>query len=266
MLALRWALDDRVEVGRPLLEDLNHAVAALALEDLADIRAAASKIVAGVGETWPRLKDSQRKRDVVRIVEKARFDLVVARANELGGEPGIRFLIEEGLAGDVIVGAMNVSDEEFARVNALVEAERAERARVLALLREVADKSEEERIKHLIGNDVADELIVELAGVERGTVDAARKAMEAELAEKKRLAEEEAERKRKEAEGPPLDEIPSDQMLEYIESIREILEFSEVENEIRAMCEQSSIPKSLVDVAVSDAGRLDELESKAEAG
>ena len=51
-----------------------------------------------------------------------------------------------------------------------------------------------------------------------------------------------------------------------IESIRQILEFSDVEDEIRTMCEQSSIPKALVDIAVSDKDRLDELESQAEAG
>ena len=54
------------------------------------------------------------------------------------------------------------------------------------------------------------------------------------------------------------------QEVAYIESIREILEFSDVEDEIRTMCEQSSIPKSLVDVAVSDPDKLDELEEAAE--
>ena len=77
-------------------------------------------------------------------------------------------------------------------------------------------------------------------------------------------AEEEAARKKAEAEGPSLDDIPADEMLDYIESIREIMEFSEVEKEIRVMCEQSSIPKALVDIAVSDPDKLDELEKKAE--
>jgi hypothetical protein len=53
-------------------------------------------------------------------------------------------------------------------------------------------------------------------------------------------------------------------MLEHIESIREIMEFSDQEKEIRIMCEQSAIPKSLVDIAVSEPDRLDELEKKAE--
>jgi hypothetical protein len=54
-------------------------------------------------------------------------------------------------------------------------------------------------------------------------------------------------------------------MLEYIESIREILEFSDQEDEIRTMCGQSDIPQSLVDLVVSEPDKLDELEAKAEA-
>ena len=48
------------------------------------------------------------------------------------------------------------------------------------------------------------------------------------------------------------------------EEIREILEFSDVEAEIRQMCETSNIPKALVDIAVSEPDRLDELEKEAE--
>ena len=53
-------------------------------------------------------------------------------------------------------------------------------------------------------------------------------------------------------------------MLDYIENIREILDFAGNEKEIRVMCEQSSIPKALVEIAVSDPDKLDELEKKAE--
>ncbi|MGD8258971.1 MAG: hypothetical protein PVH56_15495, partial [Desulfobacterales bacterium] len=76
--------------------------------------------------------------------------------------------------------------------------------------------------------------------------------------------EEAAARKKEEAAGPPLEEIPPDEMLEHIEAIREIMEFSDQEKEIRVMCEQSSIPKALVDIAVSDPDKLDELEKEAE--
>jgi hypothetical protein len=89
--------------------------------------------------------------------------------------------------------------------------------------------------------------------------------MEEELAEKQRLAEEAAARKEAEAAGPALEDIPPEEMLDHIEAIREILEFSDVEKEIRVMCEQSDIPKELVEIAVSDPDRLDELEAEAEA-
>ena len=88
--------------------------------------------------------------------------------------------------------------------------------------------------------------------------------MEEEIKEKQRLAEEEAARKKAAAEGPALEDIPADEMLTHIESIREIMEFSDEEKEIRVMCEQSSIPKSLVDIAVSEPDKLDELEKNAE--
>jgi predicted component of type VI protein secretion system len=88
--------------------------------------------------------------------------------------------------------------------------------------------------------------------------------MEAELKEKQRLAEEEAARKKEAAAGPALEDISPDEMLDHIEAIREIMEFSDQEKEIRVMCEQSSIPKALVDIAVSEPDRLDELEKEAE--
>jgi hypothetical protein len=88
--------------------------------------------------------------------------------------------------------------------------------------------------------------------------------MEAELAEKQRLAEEETARKKAEAEGPSLESIEPDDMVEHIEAIQEIMEFSEEPDEIRTMCEQSSIPKCLVDIAVTDPDRLEKLLEEAE--
>ena len=81
---------------------------------------------------------------------------------------------------------------------------------------------------------------------------------------KKAMEEELAAKKAAEAAGPSLENIDSDDMLEYIEGIREVLEFSDVEKDIRTMCEQSSIPKALVDIAISDPDKLDELEKEAE--
>ena len=106
--------------------------------------------------------------------------------------------------------------------------------------------------------------LFELAGVDQAAIDAVNKAMEEEIAEKERLAAEAAAKKAAEAAGPSLDDIPPDEMLEHIEAIREILDFSDKEAEIRTMCEQSSIPKDLIEIAVSDPDRLDELEEAAE--
>jgi hypothetical protein len=128
----------------------------------------------------------------------------------------------------------------------------------------VAGKPNEEKVRHLINKNVTEELILEMAGVDQGDIEAAKKAMEEEIKEKQRLAEEEAARKKAEAEGPALEDISSEDMINYIDSIREIMEFSEEEKEIRVMCEQSSIPKSLVDIAVSEPEKLDELEKKAQ--
>ena len=88
--------------------------------------------------------------------------------------------------------------------------------------------------------------------------------MEEELAEQKKREEELAAKKAAEAAGPALGDISPDDMLEYIEGIREILEFSDVEKDIRTMCEQSSIPEALVDIAISDPDKLDEMEKEAE--
>jgi hypothetical protein len=264
MLQLRAIVDERVAAGGPLLEDFNSAIAALQLEDVASPDAAVAKLVREVGETFPLLRSLERRADVVRIVDQTRLDLLVARAKELGGEQGIRFLIGSAVEVDVLIEALGITREECQQVLDKMAAEEAERKRVMDLLDDVAEVAEDARIKHLIDNDVAGELIVEIAEVDQAAVDAVKSAMEEELAEKRRL-EEEAEAKRKaEAAGPALEDISADDMLDYIESIREILEFSDVEKEIRFMCEQSKIPGSLVDIAVSDPDKLDELEAQAE--
>ena len=124
--------------------------------------------------------------------------------------------------------------------------------------------SEEDKIKRLLKENAAEELIIEIGGIEQSAIDAVKKAMEEELAEQKRKEEELAAKKAAEAAGPSLEDIAPDDMLEYIEGIREILEFSDVEKDIRTMCEQSAIPQALVDIAVSDPDKLDEMEKEAE--
>jgi hypothetical protein len=263
LIQLRLAMADMRKVGRPLLKDFNEALTALTLEDVVEPYPAADRLINETGATWPKFKRSECRPEVIRIVEKRKLDLLIDKARSLAGDEGIELLINEAVAPEVITSAMEITEEKLKAVNTEMEKRRAERKRVKTLLEKVKDKSDVEKVKHLFENNVAEALIVELAGVDAGAIDGARQAMEAELAEKQRLAEEEAARKKAEAEGPALDAIPPEQMLEHIEAIREIMEFSDEEKEIRTMCEQSGLPKSLVDIAVTEPGRLDELEKEA---
>jgi len=264
LLQLRWAVDKAKKVGRPLLKDLNAAITAFTLEDVADPYLATSKLLDDIAGTWPELKIPERRADVIKIIEQTKLDLLIAKAKSLSGDEGIRLLIKEQVASQVITSALEISDEKLKQVKAEIKKELAERERVATLLEAVAGKSDEEKVKHLFEKNVSVELIIEMANVDQGVIDAAKQAMEEELKEKQRLAEEEAARKKAEAAGPALEDIPSDELIGYIESIREIMEFSDEEKEIRVMCEQSSIPKSLVDIAVSEPDKLDELEKGAQ--
>lgn len=264
MLDLRAALEARAKVGRPLLGDFRSAVEALTLEDLGNHHVAARSVALDLGEAWPRMRDVERRQDLLAMVEQRRLDLLVARAREMSGDRGIRFLIEQEIEPQMVLEAFEIPQARYDEVHAAMEAEKAERARIHKLLAAVADATDVDRARHLITNDVTDADIVEVAGIAQEAVDAAREAMAAELAEKQRLAEESVAAKKAAAEGPALEAIPPGEMLEHIEAIREIMEFSEDPDEIRTMCEQSNIPKSLVEVAVSDPDKLDELESAAE--
>jgi hypothetical protein len=264
LLQLRSAIDETRRAGKPLMKDFSAAIAALTLENAADPYSATNKIISTIGETFPKLKRSERRADVIDIVEKARLDLLIAKAKDLPDDEGIRYLIGEQVAPEVITSSLEITEEKLAQVNAEIEKELAERARVATLLEAVEDKSDEEKVKHLFENNVSEELIIEIAKVDQGAIDGAKQAMEAELKEKQRLEEEAAAKKAAEAAGPSLDDISPEDMLDHIEAIREIMEFSDQEKEIRVMCEQSSIPKALVDIAVSEPDKLDELEKKAE--
>ena len=264
MLQLRWAVDEMRKVGRPLMKDFNAAIAAFTLEDVAEPYIATDKLIGDIGKTWPRLKGSERRSEVIRIVEETKLDLLITKAKGLSDDEGIRLLIEEQVAPEVLTNALDITGEKLEQVNTEMEKERTERTRVETLLEAVEGKSSEEKVKHLFENNVSEELISEMAKVDQGAIDGVKQAMEAELKEKQRLEEEAAARKKEEAAGPSLENIPPDEMLEHIEAIREILEFSDQEKEIRVMCEQSSIPKSLVDIAVSEPDKLDELEKEAE--
>lgn len=264
MLHLRKAMDARASVGHPMMQDLKAALSALTLDDVTDVSRTTGTILDGMGTAWPGILEASRRPDVKLFVEKARLDLLVAKAKGMDGEPGIRYLLAEEVDGAVIIKRLGIDQAELDRVVAAVAAEAAERDRVAGLLEEAGEVSDEEKVKLLLNKEVPEDLILEMAGVDRAVLTVAQEAMEEELKEKQRLVEEAAAKKAAEAAGPSLDDIPDDEMLEYIESIREILEFSDVEKEIRAMCEQSSIPKALVDIAVSEPDKLDELETKAE--
>jgi hypothetical protein len=257
-------MDDARKVGRPLMEDFNTAIAALTLEDVADLYSAVNKLLDDLGKTWPKLKLAERRPDVIRIFEKTKLDLLITKAKGMPDDEGIRFLIEEKIAPEVITSALDITGEKLKQVNTEMEKERAERKRIAKLLEAVEGKPDIEKVKHLLTNNASEKSIIEVAKIDQDAINDAKQAMEAELKEKQRLEEEAAARKKAEAAGPKLEEIPPDEMLEYIESIREIMEFSDQEKEIRVMCDQSSIPKSLVDIAVSEPDRLDELEKEAE--
>ena len=263
MVQLRFAAEDMRKVGRPLMKDFNDAIGAFTLDDMMDAYAASDKLITDVGATWPKLKQAECRPVVIGFVEQRKLDLLIEKAKGMSGDDGIELLINESVASEVITSGMDITEEKLKEVNTAMEKRLAERKRVLGLLEVVKDKSDVEKVRHLFEKDVAEALILELAGVDQGAIDGAKKAMEEEMKEKQRLAEEEAARKKAEAEGPSLDAMSPDEMLEHIEAIREIMEFSDQEKEIRTMCEQSAIPKALVDIAVSDPAKLDELEKEA---
>jgi hypothetical protein len=79
MLQLRWAMNETHKVGRPLMEDFNTAIEAFTLEDVADPYSATDKLIGDIGKTWPKLKRSERRADVIGIVEKTKLDLLIGQ-------------------------------------------------------------------------------------------------------------------------------------------------------------------------------------------
>jgi len=263
-LQLQTAVEARNTVGRPFISDFDQAVAALTLDEIQDTYFTSMGIMNNLGKDWPAFIKSENRSDVENIVQNKRIELVTAKAKELGGEEGLRFLIAESFEPPKIVEIMGVSEDEYKTVKAKVDAELAEVQRVKDLVASVAEASDDDKIKHLLNENVADELILDIGGFEQSVLDKVKKAMEAELAEKKKKEEEIAAQKAAEAAGPSMDDISSDDMLEYIEGLREILDFADSEDDIRIMSEQSSIPKALVEIAVNEPDKLDELEKQAE--
>lgn len=265
-LQLRAAVKARNRVGRPFMQDFDRAISGLGLDDIKDTHATAMGTIRALGNDWPSFLASEHRADVDEIIKNKKTDLMVARAKELSGEQGIRYLISGAFDPQAVMAALSVSEEEYKSVKSKMDAEVAEKARVQKIFASLGGASEEEKIKRLIKENASDEIIREIGDIDQSSIDEAKKAMEEEMAEKKRKEEEAAAEKAAESAGPSLEDISPEDMLEYIEGIREILEFSDVEKDIRIMCEQSSIPKALVDIAVSDPGKLDELEEEAEKG
>lgn len=263
MLKLRWALDDMLNAGRPMLKDFNQALSGFKLEDLSNPCHASYKLTDNIGTTWKTIKKSCKRTKLVEVFEATKLDLLVKEAKEMEGDLGIRLLIGEEVESGLILEQMGITQEKLDQVNSDIAAEIAMRNKVIEMLEKLEGKSDEEKVKHLFDNDITEELIIEVGGFDQTIIDNAKKAIEEELKEKQRLAEEAAAKRKAEAEGPALDDITPEDMANHIYAIREIMEFSDVEKEIRVMCEQSAVPKALVDIAVSDPEKLDELENQA---
>ena len=173
-------------------------------------------------------------------------------------------MIENEVAEATIMQRLEIDEAKLEAVKEAIAAELAEIARVEGLLKDVDGQADDTRAKHLITKDVADDAIIAIAGISQDVIDEAKKSMEEEIREKERLAAEAEEAKKAAAAGPSLEDIPTDEMLEHIEAIREIMEFSDDAGEIRTMCEQSSLPSALVDIAIESPDKLDELEAATE--
>ncbi|MFP3999950.1 MAG: hypothetical protein ACLFUN_08910, partial [Desulfobacterales bacterium] len=219
MINLRFAVNKAQEAGKPFLKDFNDAISALMLEDVADPYAATTNILNQLAETWPEIKKSERRRNIIEIIETTKLNLLIDKAKGLAADDGIRLLVEEGVDFPVITEVLEITGEKLNQVNEQIKAEKAERARAASLLENVADRTGEEKVRYLFDNNVSEELIMETAEVDSSILEAVKKAMEEEIKEKQRQAEEEAARKKAEAEGPALEDIPSEELLEYIESI-----------------------------------------------
>ena len=264
LIELRRALAARIKAGNALMEDFNAAISALKLEDVTSAAKATAALTNGLKGKWPVLAEYDNRMDVLKIVKDTRLDLYVTEAKSQGGEAGIRYLIADAVAPEIIIDRLGISEDEFKKVDAAVKAELAEIERVKGLFAEVEGKSIEDKVKRMFKEKVADELMIEIGGLSQAEIDGVKKALEAEAAEKARLAAEAEAKKKAELEGPPLDQIADDQIVEYIDAIRDIMDFSDKPEEIRTMAEQSKIPKAIIDVAVAGADELDKLQAKAE--
>ena len=70
MIKLRFAVEKARKAGRALLTDSNAAVSEFTLESVADPCSATTGLLDKLAETWPDIKDPERRPGVIGIVEK----------------------------------------------------------------------------------------------------------------------------------------------------------------------------------------------------
>jgi len=160
MMQLRWAMDEMVKVGHPLMKDFNGAIAALTLEDVIDHYTATDNLIAKLSGTWEVLRKLECRLDIIQILDDVKLDLLVKKAQELSENESIRYLIGEKIEREVIVDKLGITEEKLAEVEAEIAKELAERKRVADLLEKVDGKTDQEKVKHLITNNVTEELIL----------------------------------------------------------------------------------------------------------
>ena len=107
-MRLKAAVKARGRVGRPFMDDFNLAVSSLGLNDIEDPHATAMKIIRALGNDWPTFLASEHRPDVDAIVQKKKVDLMIARAKELSGEQGMRYLISESFEPQAVMEALGV--------------------------------------------------------------------------------------------------------------------------------------------------------------
>ena len=144
-LQLKAAIKARRRVGRPFIQDFDKAVSALGLDDIQDTYAIATKIMRDLAGDWPSFLASEHRAEVNEIIGKRKIALTVAKAKELPGEGGIRYLISESFKPQVIMESLGISEDEYKSVKSKVDKELAEKARVQELLASMEDVAEEDK-------------------------------------------------------------------------------------------------------------------------
>jgi hypothetical protein len=119
-LHLRWAVEERLEKRSILMKEFNESLSALKLEDVTDTYSAMMKLTYKLGEKWPRLKESKYRPDVQALIEEIKLDLQIAKSKELGGQKGVRFMIEQAVDKEIVLESLGISEDEYKEANAII--------------------------------------------------------------------------------------------------------------------------------------------------